>query len=51
MQGPYPHDFYPGKSTDRALAQNIKDTYDNVEKGTRGYKVASIQNGIVRLTY
>jgi hypothetical protein len=49
MQGPDPHDFYPGKATDRALAQRIKDTYGDVEKGMRGYKVASIQNGIVCL--
>jgi hypothetical protein len=42
MQGPDPQDFYPGKSMDRALAQRIKDTYGYVEKGTRGYKVASI---------
>jgi hypothetical protein len=34
MQGPDPQDFYPGKSMDRALAQRIKDTYDDVEKGT-----------------
>jgi hypothetical protein len=50
MKGPDPQDFYPGKSTDHALAQKIKDTYGNVENGTRGYKVASIQNGIVCLT-
>jgi hypothetical protein len=49
MQGPDPQDFYPGKATDRALAQRIKDTYGDVEKGMRGYKVASIQNGAVRL--
>jgi hypothetical protein len=42
MQGPDPHDFYPEKTMDRALAQNIKDTYGDVEKGTQGYKVASI---------
>jgi hypothetical protein len=42
MQGPNPQEFYPGKSTDRALAHKIKDTYDDVEKGMRGYKVASI---------
>jgi hypothetical protein len=42
MQGPDPHDFYPGKTSDRALAQWIKETYGDVEKGTRGYKVASI---------
>jgi hypothetical protein len=34
MQGPDPQEFYPGKATDRALAQKIKDTYDDVEKGT-----------------
>jgi hypothetical protein len=50
MQGPNPQDFYPGKAMDRALAERIKDTYGNVEKGMRHYKVASIQNGIVRLT-
>jgi hypothetical protein len=49
MQGPDPQDFYPGKTSDRALAQWIKETYVNVEKGTRGYKVASIQSGIVHL--
>jgi hypothetical protein len=42
MQGPDPQDFYPEKSTNHALAPNIKDTYGDVEKGTRGYKVASI---------
>jgi hypothetical protein len=35
MQGPDPQEFYPGKSMDRALAQWIKDTYGDVEKGTR----------------
>jgi hypothetical protein len=49
MQGPHQHDFYPGKDTDHALAQKIKDTYGDAEKGTRGYKVASIQNGVVCL--
>jgi hypothetical protein len=49
MQGPDPQDFYPGKTMDRALAQKIKETYGDVEKGTRGYKVASIQNGAVHL--
>jgi hypothetical protein len=42
MQGSNPQDFYPGKVTDLTLAQKIKDTYDDVEKGTRGYKVDSI---------
>jgi hypothetical protein len=49
MQGPDPQDFYPGKTSDRALAQRIKETYGDVEKGTRGYKVASIQNDAVHL--
>jgi hypothetical protein len=35
---------------DYALAQRIKDTYGNVKKGTRGYKVASIQSGTVCLS-
>jgi hypothetical protein len=51
MQGPDPQDFYPGKVADRTLAQRIKETYDDVEKGKRGYKVASIQNGAVRLAF
>jgi hypothetical protein len=29
MQGPDPQHFYPGKTTDHALAQTIKDTYDD----------------------
>jgi hypothetical protein len=49
MQGPDPQDFYPGKATGGPLTQKIKDTYDDVEKGMRGYKVASIQNGAVCL--
>jgi hypothetical protein len=51
MQGSNPQDFYPGKVADRALAQYIKYTYDDVEKGKRGYKIASIQNGEVRLAF
>jgi hypothetical protein len=51
MQGIKPQHFYPGKVVDHALAQRIKDTYGDVEKGTQGYKVTSIQNGIVRLAY
>jgi hypothetical protein len=31
------------------LAKNIKDTCGNVENGMRGYKVSSIQNGVVYL--
>jgi hypothetical protein len=50
MQGPDPQDFYPGKAMDRALAQRIKDTYGDVEKGMQGYKVASIQSGAVCLS-
>jgi hypothetical protein len=42
MQGPNLQDFYPGKAADHALTQTIKDTYGNIDKGTRGYKVASI---------
>jgi hypothetical protein len=34
MQGPNPQDFNPVNAIDRALAQKIKDTYDDVEKGT-----------------
>jgi hypothetical protein len=33
MQGPDPQEFYPGKAMDRALAQKIKDTCGDVEKG------------------
>jgi hypothetical protein len=50
MKGPDPHDFYPRKAADHTLAQCIKDTYDDVEKGKQGYKVASIQNGAVNLS-
>jgi hypothetical protein len=50
MQGPDPHEYYPGKTTDHALVQKIKEVYGDVEKGMRGYKAASIESGIVRLT-
>jgi hypothetical protein len=50
MQGSDPQDFYASKTSDRALAQRIKETYGDVDKGTRGYKVASIQVDLVRLT-
>jgi hypothetical protein len=33
MQGPDPHQFYPGKTLDHSLAQNIKEDYGDVEKG------------------
>ena len=51
MQGPDPQHFYLGKAMDHTLAQKIKETYNDVEKGTRGYKVASIQSGTVCLVY
>jgi hypothetical protein len=51
MQGPEPQDFYPGKVADQALMQKIKGTYDDVEKGKQGYKVASIQNGAVHFSF
>jgi hypothetical protein len=34
MQGLDPHEFYLGKAMDCALAQWIKETYGDVEKGT-----------------
>jgi hypothetical protein len=34
MQGLDPQEFYPRKTTDRALAVKIKETYGDVEKGT-----------------
>jgi hypothetical protein len=46
MQGPDPQEFYPGNTSDQELAQRIKETYGDVEKGMRGYKVASIQSGV-----
>ena len=42
IKGPNPQHFYPGKASDRSLAQHIKEAYRKVEKGKRGYKVASI---------
>jgi hypothetical protein len=42
MHRPDPQHFYPGKASDHSLAQHIKEAYDKVEKGKRGYKVASI---------
>jgi hypothetical protein len=50
MKGLDPQDFYPRKTADHTLTQKIKDTYGDVEKGTRGYKVASIENGTMCLT-
>jgi hypothetical protein len=51
IQGPDPKEFYPVKAADHGLEQRIKDTYGDVDKGTRGYKVASIQNGTVWLDF
>jgi hypothetical protein len=51
MQGPDPQDYYPRKTADRALSQKIKEAYENVEKGARGYKVTFIDSGAVRLAY
>jgi hypothetical protein len=42
LKGPNPQKFYPGKALDHSLAQCIKEAYREVEKGKRGYKVASI---------
>jgi hypothetical protein len=47
MKGPDPHHFYPRKASNLFLAQCIKEAYGKVEKGKRGYKVASIQDGTV----
>jgi hypothetical protein len=41
-QGPDPHQFYPRKTSDRSLEKRIKEAYDDVEKGKKGYKVSSI---------
>jgi hypothetical protein len=49
MQGPDLHEYYPGKTGDRALAQKIKEAYGDVEKGVQGYKVNSIKSGAVCL--
>jgi hypothetical protein len=51
MQGPDPQNFYLGKAADRVLAQTIKETYGNVDKGKRGYNISSIQNGAVHLDF
>jgi hypothetical protein len=50
MQGPDPHEYYPRKTVDHTLAQKIKEAHGDVEKGTRGCKVASIESGAVCLT-
>jgi hypothetical protein len=49
-EGPDPQQFYPGKASDRSLAQHIKEAYDEVKNGKRGYKVASIKDGAVCLS-
>jgi hypothetical protein len=51
MNGLDPQQFYPGKASDRSLVQSIKEAYGEVKKGKRGYKVASIQDGIVCLSF
>jgi hypothetical protein len=51
MKGPDPEEFYPGKAADCGLEQRIKDTYNDVEKGKRGYKVASIHNDTMHLAF
>jgi hypothetical protein len=51
MQGSGPHQLYPGKMSDRSLAQCIKEYYGDVEKGNQGYKVASIHDGAVCLSF
>jgi hypothetical protein len=50
MQGLDLQDYFPGKTMDRALSQNIKEAYGNVEKGVQGYKVTSIESGAVHLS-
>ena len=50
IQGPDPHEYYPGKTADHTLVQKIKEAYGDVEKGVRGYTVASIESGVVHLT-
>jgi hypothetical protein len=49
MKGLDPHEYYPRMTADHALAQKIKEAYGDVEKGARGYKVASIRSGTVCL--
>jgi hypothetical protein len=51
MQGPNPQQFYPGKASDCSLAQGIKEAYDEVKKGKRGYKATFIQDGVVHLAF
>jgi hypothetical protein len=43
--------FYLGKASDHSLAQRVKESYDEVKKGKRGYKVDSIQDGVVHLAF
>jgi hypothetical protein len=49
IQAPDPHQFYPQKAADCSLVRQIKETYGDAEKGKRGYKVYSIQDGAVCL--
>jgi hypothetical protein len=50
-QGPDPQQLYPRKISDFSLAYFIKEDCGDVENGKRGYKVASIQDGIVHLAF
>jgi hypothetical protein len=50
VKGPDPQQVYLGKALDRYLVQCIKEAYGDIEKGKRGYKVASIYNGEVCLS-
>jgi hypothetical protein len=42
MKGLDPQQFYPRNALDLSLTQCIKEAYDEVENGKRGYKVVSI---------
>jgi hypothetical protein len=33
------------------LEQHIKEVYDEIKKGNQGYKVSSIQDGVVHLSF
>jgi hypothetical protein len=51
VKGPDPQQFYLGKASNCSLAQCIKEAYGEDEKGKRGYKVASIQDGVMCLAF
>jgi hypothetical protein len=46
-----PSTVLPRKASNYSLSQQIKEAYNEVEKGKRGYKVASIQDGAVCLDF